>query len=87
LLEKFGLIHQILVFVKDDDNNLSSMAPTLHSIIDCELLNLFHVYEGTCFGHVLFKTCQYSMNDDKVSMGLKKMSVKDAQIGLHKTIT
>ncbi len=27
------------------------------------------------------------MNDDKVSMGLKKMSVKDAQIGLHKTIT
>jgi hypothetical protein len=43
--------------------------------------------EGTCFGHVLFKGCQYSMNDDKVSMGLRQVSVKDAQIGLHKTIT
>jgi hypothetical protein len=27
------------------------------------------------------------MNDDKVSMGLRQVSVKDAQIGLHKTIT
>ncbi len=86
MLEKFGLIRQILVFVKDDDNNLASMVTTLHSIIDCELLNLFQVYEGACFGHVLFKTCQYFMNDDKVSMGLKKVSVKDAQIGLQTTI-
>ncbi len=57
LLEKFGLIHQVLAFVKDDDSNLVSMAIIVHSIIDCELLNLFQVYEGTCFGHVLSKTC------------------------------
>ncbi len=52
--------------------------------MDCESLNLLQVYEGTCFGHVLSKTCQYSMNDDKISMGLKQMNVKDAQLGLQK---
>jgi hypothetical protein len=24
---------------------------------------------GTCFGHVMFKTCQYATNDDKVFYG------------------
>jgi hypothetical protein len=55
------------------------MATTLHSIVDYELLNLQQVYEGTCFGCVLFKACQYATNDDKVSMGLSQVSVKDAQ--------
>jgi hypothetical protein len=54
------------------------MTTSLHSIIDYELLNLLYVYEGTCFGHVLFKTCQYSTNDDKVSMELKQVNVKNA---------
>jgi hypothetical protein len=35
----------------------------------------------------MFKSCQYVLNDDKVSMGLILVSVKDAQIGLHKIIT
>jgi hypothetical protein len=35
-------------------------------------------------GHVLFKTCQYFMNDDKVFMGLRQVSVKDAQASLLK---
>jgi hypothetical protein len=30
---------------------------------------------------------QYSTNDDKVSMGLKQVIVKDAQTCLQKTIT
>ncbi len=79
MVEKFGLIHQVFAFVKYEGNNLISMATTLHSIVGYELLNLQWVYEGTCFGHVLFKTCQYATNDDKVSMGLSQVSVKDAQ--------
>jgi hypothetical protein len=55
------------------------MVATLDSIIDCELLNLPQVYKGICFGHVLFKASQYFMNDDKVFMGLRQVSVKDAQ--------
>jgi hypothetical protein len=57
LLEKFGLIHWVIAFVKNEGSNLASMASTLCSIVDCELLNLPKVYEGTSFGHVLFKTC------------------------------
>jgi hypothetical protein len=38
LLENFGLIHQVIFFVKGKGNNLGTMATTLCSIIDCELL-------------------------------------------------
>jgi hypothetical protein len=31
---------------------------------------------------VLSKACQYSMNDDKVSMGLRQVNVKDEEVGL-----
>jgi hypothetical protein len=31
------------------------MATTLHSNIDYESLKIFKVYEGTYFGHVMFK--------------------------------
>jgi hypothetical protein len=37
-------------------------------------------------GHVLFKTCQYFTNDDKKFMGLRQVSVKDAQASLQKPI-
>jgi hypothetical protein len=57
------------------------MAIVLCSIVDCEMLNLLRVYETTCFGHVLFKACQYATNDDKKFMGLRQVSVKDAKIG------
>ncbi len=40
------------------------------------------VYKGTCFEHVMSKTCQCVTNDDNVSMGLTLVNVKDAQIGL-----
>jgi len=58
------------------------MVIALHSIVDCELLNFPHAYEGTCFGHVLFKACQYSMNDEKCSMELRQVNVRDARVGL-----
>jgi hypothetical protein len=37
------------------------------------------VYEGRCFGHVMFKVCQCATNDDKVSKGIMQVSVKNAQ--------
>ncbi len=36
---------------------------------------------------MLFKACQYFTNDDKVFMGLKQVSVKDAQSRIQKIIT
>ncbi len=68
--------------MKNEGNNLGTMVVALKSIIDCELFKLLQVYEGTCFRHVMFKACQCAMNDDKVSMGLISVNVKDTQIGL-----
>jgi len=57
LLEKYGLLHRVIAFVKDEGNNVIVMAKALQSIIDCEPLKLFKIYEGTCFGHVMFEAC------------------------------
>jgi hypothetical protein len=85
LLEKIGLIHHVLAFVKDEGSNLGFMVMALQSIVDIEPLKMLRVYEGTCFGHVMFKVCQYTINDDKVSTRLTLMSVKDAHARLQKT--
>jgi hypothetical protein len=34
----------------------------------------------------MFKTCQYAMNDDKVSMGLTLVNVKDVQTCLQEKL-
>jgi hypothetical protein len=57
LLDKFGLLHQFIAFVKDESTNIFAMVVALHSIIDCEPLKILRVYEGTCFGHVMSKVC------------------------------
>jgi hypothetical protein len=57
LLDKFGLLHQVIAFVKDEGTNLFAMAVVLHSIIDCEPLKILKVYKGTCFGHVMSNAC------------------------------
>jgi hypothetical protein len=87
LLEKFGLLHIVFDFVKIEGINLVAMATTVHFIIDYDLLKSFRVYEGTWFGHVMSKACQSNTNDNKVSTRLQHVNVKDARIGLQKTIT
>ncbi len=54
------------------------------SIVDCELMNISQVYEGNYFGPVSFKACQYAMNNENISMDLRQVNMKDAQIGLQK---
>jgi hypothetical protein len=87
LFSKFRLVHHVIAFVKNEGNNLTSMASILCSIVDYQPLRLLKVYEGTCFGHVMFKACQYATNDNKVSKGLVLVNVKDVQAILQKTIT
>ncbi len=72
-------MHCMITFMKDEGINLMSMVITLRSIVDCHLLKLQWVYKGTCFGHIMFKACQYATNDEKVTTGLKQVNVKVAQ--------
>lgn len=81
------LIHHVIAFVKDEGINLGTMVVALRSIINYDPLKLSQVYEGACFGHVMFKMCQCVTNDDKVVVGLILVNVKDVQTYLQKTIT
>ncbi len=56
LFSKSGLMHSAITIVKNN-NNLATMAFALHSIINCEPLRFTKIYENTCFGHVMSKTC------------------------------
>jgi hypothetical protein len=71
LLEKYDLMHCMIAFVKDESNSLMSMAITLRSVVDYCPLKLQWVYEGMCFGDIMFKACQYATNDEKVTTSLK----------------
>jgi hypothetical protein len=42
-------MHHVITFVKDEGNNLTTMAFALRSIIDYQPLRLIKVYEGMCF--------------------------------------
>ncbi len=75
-------MHCMIVFVKDEGCNLMSMATTLSSIVDYRPSKLQWVYEGTCFGHIMSKAYKYVINDEKVTKGLKQVSVKAAQKNL-----
>jgi len=90
----FGLIHFMIDFVKDEDSNLACMVTILRSIIEYEPLKLFRIYEGICFGHLMFKMCLYATNDDKVSTSLtlvnpniyiymdEKLKEKERKVGI-----
>jgi len=79
-------MHHEDAFVNDEGNNLTFMAISIHSIFYCQPLKLQQIYEGSCFGHVMSKACRYATNGDKV-LGLKPVSVKNAQTNLQKSIT
>lgn len=44
----------------------------------CKLLGLDESFQGTYFGHVLFKACQYAIANEKVCKNLKYVPIKYA---------
>ncbi len=50
-------------------------------------LSLEESFQGTWFGHVFSKACQYATSDEKVYKGLKYVSIKFTQVYLEKCIT
>jgi len=57
LFSKFGLMHCMIAFVKNESNNLTTMAFALHSTINFEPLKLIRVYKSTCLNDMMFKAC------------------------------
>jgi hypothetical protein len=57
LLQKYGLIKLILVYVKDEASSSNTIIDTLKSMVNCESLVVAKSFQGTCFGHAFSKVC------------------------------
>ncbi len=82
LLDKFGLRKKIIAYVKDESSNMNAMTFALKSIVSCETLSLQKSFNGTCFGHVFSKACQYATIDEKMCKNIRFVSVKTIQTNL-----
>lgn len=86
-LAQFKLINKILTYVENESLNLNTLVFAPSIVFSCESLQLDTPFIGTCFGHVMSKTCQYFTNDVKLCVGIKEMALKNVQQTIWKTIT
>jgi hypothetical protein len=63
------------------------MTSTLLFVVSYEVLGLLTIFVGSCWGHAMFKCCQYAIDDSKVCASLPSISIKEALFFLQKTIT
>jgi hypothetical protein len=50
-------------------------------------MGLLAPFEGVCFGHALFKVCQYAISNEKVSSSLQLVNIIYAQFSIQAYIT
>jgi len=86
LLAMYQLTNKVIAYVKNENTNLNILAFALTNVISCELLQLPSPFNGICFGHVMSKACQHAINDTKLGVGMKEVSMVDIQNALQKTI-
>ncbi len=80
LLVEFNLKNKVIMYVKDEGANLKFLTITLTFIVSCKPLQLPQPFANVCFGQVMSKACQYVMNETKVGVGMKEVSLKDVQV-------
>jgi hypothetical protein len=83
LLVKHRLNVHVLIYVKDQANNLSIMPFTFILIMSCGILGMLVPYVKIYWG----KCWQCAMDGIKVCANLTSISIKLAQFILQKTIT
>ncbi len=86
-MDSFGLRKKIIAFVKDEGVNLNAMIFALRSIVNCDILGLKESFNGSCFGHVLCKGCQYGIVEENICKDMRFVSIKNAQFEIQKCIT
>jgi hypothetical protein len=82
LLAKFNLTKKVIAYVKDEGINLNFLTTAFIFIVSCEPLQLPQPFVGFFFGHVMSKACQYAMNEIKVGVAMKELSLKNVQAPL-----
>jgi len=61
LLDQYGLRNKIIASVKDEGSNLNIMTIVLKFVVKCEVFGLNESFQGSCFGHIFSKACQYAI--------------------------
>ncbi len=73
--------------MKNEGSNLNAMSFVFKFVVNCETLCLQESFNGTCFGHVFFKACQYATIYEKVCKNIRYVFIKATQANLQKCIT
>ncbi len=87
LLNKYDLRKKIIVYVKDEGSNFNAMTTILKIVVNYEYFGLEENFQGTCFGHVFSKACQYGIVEEKLCKDLKYVSINSIQANLQNYIT
>jgi hypothetical protein len=69
--------------VKNEGKKLSTMTNVLKQIVSYEKLGILAPFEGVCFGHALFKACQYATSNEKINLGLQLVNIKFTQSSIQ----
>ncbi len=55
VLVENGFNAKIMAYVKDEENNLSTMINVLTYVVPCEMLGLSTLFSGSCWGQAMSK--------------------------------
>ncbi len=76
MLDQYDLRKKVIEYVKDEGANLNALTVILKSMVDCEVLGMEKSFQGSCFGHLFYKACQYGTTKKKVCKNLRYASIK-----------
>ncbi len=62
--------------MKDEGSNVNTLINAFKFVVKCETLGSEESFQGTYFGHVFSKVCQYTTTGDKICRNLKYVFIK-----------
>jgi hypothetical protein len=71
-LSSYKLLDKVIAYVKDENENLFTLARTFSFVVKCVPLAIETPWQGTCFGHAFNKPYRYACNDTKIAIGFEK---------------
>jgi len=72
---KHGFNAQVIIYVKEEGGDLSTMTTILTSIVSCRVLGFAIPFVRSCWGHV--KSCQHAKYGFEVYVSLTSISIKE----------
>ncbi len=87
ILLSYNLLDKLITYMKDKGGNMSTLARALSFVVNCAPLKLAALWQGSCFGHIFSKTCQYACNDATICFGFWEVSLKSTLLTLQKKIS